>query len=135
MYASMYVLKDREKDAIIISHTRTHARTRSCTQAFVSPASASSSGWLVSSSKDALVKVWDLDTQHCCQTLTGHKGEVWALDVDPREKRLVTGEEEVCWRAGWSQVELEVRERARLLARGGRYRATCLVVFGEVGEC
>ena len=26
----------------------------------------------VSASKDALVKVWDLRTQHCVQTLTGH---------------------------------------------------------------
>lgn len=27
----------------------------------------------ISSSKDALVKVWDLQTQHCVQTLTGHR--------------------------------------------------------------
>ncbi|KAF5835893.1 quinon protein alcohol dehydrogenase-like superfamily [Dunaliella salina] len=58
--------------------------------AFVSSGGSSSYGWLVSSSKDSLVKAWDLDTQHCCQTLTGHKGEVWALDVDPAESRLVT---------------------------------------------
>ena len=47
---------------------------------------------LVSSSKDGFVKVWDLDTQHCSQTLGGYKAEVWALDVDPAERRIVTGE-------------------------------------------
>lgn len=71
-------------------------------QAFVSPALAAASGWLVSSSKDALVKVWDMDTQHCCQTLTGHKGEVWALDVSPSEARLVTGG--ACGRNGGAAV-------------------------------
>jgi WD40 repeat protein len=49
------------------------------------------SGLLVSSSKDSSVKVWELEHQHCCQTLTVHRGEVWALDADPEEHRLVTG--------------------------------------------
>ncbi len=35
--------------------------------------------------------MWDLDTQHCCQTLGGHKAEVWALDVNPAGTRLATG--------------------------------------------
>lgn len=30
---------------------------------------------LVSCSKDEHVKVWDLDTQHCCQTVVGHRCE------------------------------------------------------------
>ena len=37
-------------------------------------------------------KVWDLDTQHCSQTLAGYKAEVWSLDVDPAERRIVTGQ-------------------------------------------
>ena len=28
---------------------------------------------LISASKDEHVKVWDLDTQHCCQTVVGHR--------------------------------------------------------------
>lgn len=28
---------------------------------------------LVTCAKDGLIKVWDLDTQHCCQTLQGAK--------------------------------------------------------------
>lgn len=46
---------------------------------------------LVSASKDGHVRVWDLDTQHCCQVLTGYKGEVWSLDMDPKETRIITG--------------------------------------------
>ena len=48
-------------------------------------------GRLLSASKDSHVRVWELATQHCCQTLVGHRCEVWALDVDPAERRCVTG--------------------------------------------
>lgn len=48
-------------------------------------------GRLASGSKDELVKVWDLDTQHCCQTVACRGGEVWALDVDFSQKRLAVG--------------------------------------------
>jgi U3 small nucleolar RNA-associated protein 12 len=49
-----------------------------------------SAGKIVSSSKDGAVRVWDLTTQHCCQVVGGIKGEVWSLDVNPSETRLVT---------------------------------------------
>jgi hypothetical protein len=29
--------------------------------------------------------------QHCSQTLIGFKDEVWSLDADPQEQRLVAG--------------------------------------------
>jgi U3 small nucleolar RNA-associated protein 12 len=54
-------------------------------------ADAASGAKLVTASKDELVKVWDLDTQHCCQTVAGHRGEVWTIDVDPKEERVATG--------------------------------------------
>jgi U3 small nucleolar RNA-associated protein 12 len=46
---------------------------------------------LVSSSKDMLVKVWDLATQHCVQTVVGHRSEVWSIAVNHDETRLITG--------------------------------------------
>ena len=46
---------------------------------------------VISVSKDALAKVWDLSTQHCIQTLTGHRSEIWSLDVNPEGTRMVTG--------------------------------------------
>lgn len=47
--------------------------------------------WLVTCSKDSHVRVWDLATQHCVQTVVGHRCEVWSLDIDPLERLLVTG--------------------------------------------
>ncbi|CAM9131662.1 unnamed protein product, partial [Phaeothamnion confervicola] len=44
-----------------------------------------------SCSKDTLVKIWDLDSQLCVQTIIGHRSEVWTLDVNPAGTRLVTG--------------------------------------------
>ncbi|KAH6560029.1 hypothetical protein BASA50_003229 [Batrachochytrium salamandrivorans] len=47
---------------------------------------------LVSGSKDSLVKFWDIPSKHCVETLTTHRGEVWALEVSPiDEKVLFTG--------------------------------------------
>ena len=33
------------------------------------------------SSKDGLVKIWDLETHHCFQTIPLHRSEVWSLEV------------------------------------------------------
>lgn len=46
---------------------------------------------LLSSSKDSTIKAWDLETQHCVQTLMGHRSEVWSIDIDDRCRRLVSG--------------------------------------------
>lgn len=45
----------------------------------------------MSSSKDKFLRVWDLDTQHCMQIISGHHTEIWSIDADPEEKYLVTG--------------------------------------------
>ncbi len=47
---------------------------------------------LVSASKDEQLKVWDLDTQHCCQTVVGHR---WDPGVC-----CALGERQGAWRAG-----------------------------------
>ncbi|KAJ3313416.1 hypothetical protein HDU76_002636 [Blyttiomyces sp. JEL0837] len=36
---------------------------------------------IVSCSKDGMLKFWDLATQHCVETVIGHRGEVWAMEV------------------------------------------------------
>ncbi len=46
---------------------------------------------LVTSSKDSLIKFWDLDTFQCFQTLTGHLGEVWDFELVKEDKYLVSG--------------------------------------------
>ncbi|KAG5456154.1 MAG: WD40-repeat-containing domain protein, partial [Olpidium bornovanus] len=51
----------------------------------------SAAGYLVSCSKDTLLKLWDLATQHCVETHVAHRSECWAMDVDPGRNYLVTG--------------------------------------------
>ena len=46
---------------------------------------------LISCSKDSHVRLWSLDSQHCSQTLAGSGNEVWALALDPSQRRLITG--------------------------------------------
>lgn len=37
------------------------------------------------------MRVWDLETQHCMQIVSGHHSEIWSIDIDPEERYLVTG--------------------------------------------
>lgn len=48
---------------------------------------------VLSASKDALLKCWDLDSQTCVQTLLGHRSEVWSFAVSPDERAMVSGSE------------------------------------------
>lgn len=36
------------------------------------------------------MKLWDLETQHCFQTIVGHRSEVWSLEIMKGETRLLT---------------------------------------------
>ncbi|XP_044726844.1 WD repeat-containing protein 3 [Chrysoperla carnea] len=46
---------------------------------------------LISASKDTFIKFWDLQTNHCFQTLTAHKTEVWDISLLKNEQYLVSG--------------------------------------------
>ncbi|CAG8442083.1 2687_t:CDS:10 [Ambispora gerdemannii] len=52
---------------------------------------SSSPGFILSSSKDTLLKLWDLNTQHCVETVVAHRNEIWDFDVSRDETMLVTG--------------------------------------------
>lgn len=45
---------------------------------------------IVSVSKDTLLKVWDIETQYCIQTIVGHRCEIWSLAIS-KSKMIVTG--------------------------------------------
>jgi U3 small nucleolar RNA-associated protein 12 len=47
-------------------------------------------GWVISTGKDALVKLWELETRHCVETHLAHQGECWAMAVMPDCRGLVT---------------------------------------------
>jgi len=40
------------------------------------------------------VKLWDLSTQHCVQTIVAHRAEVWSLDLNSEQDLLLTGSNE-----------------------------------------
>jgi WD40 repeat protein len=37
------------------------------------------------------MKLWDLSTQHCVQTVVAHRSEIWSLAVDAEQKLVFTG--------------------------------------------
>jgi U3 small nucleolar RNA-associated protein 12 len=51
--------------------------------AFVPPSSNTSSNgqskYLISCSKDTFMRVWDITTQSCIQTVVGHRCEIWSM--------------------------------------------------------
>jgi U3 small nucleolar RNA-associated protein 12 len=49
------------------------------------------SGRLVSGSKDSLIKVWEIDAQHCVQTITAHRSDIWSIAYDISAQRVVSG--------------------------------------------
>ncbi|CAH8679693.1 unnamed protein product [Schistosoma rodhaini] len=46
---------------------------------------------LISSAQDSFIKFWDLKTQHCFATLTGHPGPVWDFALTRCDELLVSG--------------------------------------------
>lgn len=51
-----------------------------------------SDGFLLSTSKDALIKLWDVEAQYCIEThVTQSNGECWSLGVSPDGSGCITG--------------------------------------------
>ena len=51
-------------------------------------------GYLLTASKDTFLKLWDLQTQHCIQTVVAHRSEVWTMDLNPEQDLVFTGSSE-----------------------------------------
>ena len=48
-------------------------------------------GHLLSTSKDALIKIWDIESQHCIETHVAQtNGECWSLSVSPDQSGVIT---------------------------------------------
>ncbi|KAI6119434.1 WD40-repeat-containing domain protein [Pisolithus croceorrhizus] len=68
---------------------------------------------LLTVSKDTLMKVWDLSTQHCMQTVVAHRAEIWSMDVSPDQKYLFTGSNDgdlKAWRIKYEAIADGLRE-------------------------
>ena len=59
-----------------------------------SAAPVTSPGFLLTSAKDTFLKLWDLSTRHCVQTVVAHRGEVWSLAIHPNTDTIFTGSAE-----------------------------------------
>ncbi|RKO90360.1 quinon protein alcohol dehydrogenase-like superfamily [Blyttiomyces helicus] len=46
---------------------------------------------IASCSKDSLIRIWDLGTRACIETVVAHRGEVWSLDVVPGDRVMLSG--------------------------------------------
>ena len=93
---------------------------------------ADHAGFLLTTGKDALIKIWDLGSQHCIEThVAQSNGECWSMGVSPDQSGCVTagndGELKI-WAIdvkGLSNAAREVMEgseKAYLRERGTLYR-------------
>ncbi|ODV93336.1 hypothetical protein PACTADRAFT_5123 [Pachysolen tannophilus NRRL Y-2460] len=47
--------------------------------------------WLLSTSKDGLIKLWDLKSQQCVETHVAHSGECWSLGIYEKQFCITSG--------------------------------------------
>lgn len=95
-----------------------------------STSTGSSNGFLISTSKDTLLKLWDLSTQHCMQTVVAHRSEVWSMDLSPQQNLIFTGSGEgdlKAWKIDYDAVAAGLKT-----TESGEVRIT-KDVYGWVG--
>ncbi|TFK43635.1 WD-repeat-containing protein [Crucibulum laeve] len=56
-----------------------------------SSSTTSAPSLLLTSAKDTFMKLWDLSTQHCIQTVVAHRSEIWSLDINHKQDLIFTG--------------------------------------------
>lgn len=59
------------------------------------------------------MKLWDLSTQHCIQTIVAHRSEIWTMDVDRDQRLVFTGSAEgetKVWRIDHDALEEGLKE-------------------------
>ncbi|KAJ2614123.1 beta transducin [Coemansia sp. RSA 1365] len=110
--------------------------------AFVEPAggsstalNASTKGHVVTSSKDTLVKLWDLRAQHCVQTLVTHRSEVWALAVSPDSRLLVTGTSDAelrVWKIAADKLDSVTDEHGEIITKDATKSWEAISEYGVV---
>ncbi|EEQ32939.1 beta transducin [Microsporum canis] len=90
-------------------------------------------GFLLSTGKDSLIKVWDLSSQHCIEThIAQGNGECWSLGLSPDLSGCITGGNEGelrVWSIDANSIKeiaggkAEVNSRKVLTDRGNLYRS------------
>ncbi|GAB1519704.1 beta transducin [Rhizoctonia solani] len=54
-----------------------------------SSSTSENSTYLVTVAKDTFLKLWNLSTQHCIQTQVAHRSEIWSMDIDSSDRKLL----------------------------------------------
>lgn len=88
-----------------------------------SSSSSPQSSYIISTSKDTYLKLWDLNLQHCVQTVVAHRSEVWSCDMDPSRSLILTGSNQGDIKA-WSLDQAALVEGLKE-TREGQVRPTC----------
>ncbi|KAI1796288.1 WD40 repeat-like protein [Ganoderma leucocontextum] len=83
--AGLYRLRGHRDQATAIRFIRPTGESAPSTSTGTAP------GFLLSGSKDTFLKLWDLSTQHCIQTIVAHRSEVWTMDLNPEQELVFTG--------------------------------------------
>ncbi|KAF7723974.1 hypothetical protein EC973_001490 [Apophysomyces ossiformis] len=71
--------------------------------------SHSTSDYLLSASKDTLLKLWDLSAQFCRETMVGHRSEVWSFGISKDRSTIISGGAEPmlkAWKIDWHVLDL-----------------------------
>ncbi|KAI8073910.1 hypothetical protein BC940DRAFT_343481 [Gongronella butleri] len=93
-----------------------HKDQITCLQFLAKPDSNSTTateGYLISSSKDTLLKLWDLAAQFCRETMVAHRSEVWAFDISTDRTILLSGGAEPtakAWKIHWDVLDLALND-------------------------
>ena len=75
-------------------------------------------GFLISTSKDALIKLWDIGTQHCIETHVAQtNGECWSMGVSPDQAGVITAGNEGELKV-WSIDLINLSEAANEVSEG-----------------
>ncbi|KAJ1736895.1 beta transducin [Coemansia sp. Benny D160-2] len=98
---------------------------------------ASSVGYIVTSSKDTLVKLWDLRARHCIQTLVSHRSEVWSMAASPDGRLLVTGTSDAelrVWVVDKQRLDQTAAEQASTSAGEGPGSWEAISEYGSISR-
>jgi U3 small nucleolar RNA-associated protein 12 len=81
-----------------------------------------SEGFLLTTSKDALIKIWDVASQHCIETHVAQtNGECWAMGVAPDGSGCITAGNDGELKT-WSIDTKGLRQAANTLTEGAERR-------------
>ena len=89
--------------------------------------SSADTAFLLTTGKDTFMKLWDLSTQHCLQTIVAHRSDVWSMALDPEQNLVFTGSGEgdlKAWRVDKEALAAGLKEN-----ESGKVRPSPLCMF------